>query len=60
MSKTKRPLTTTTLTASSNRQIRRFVEPAVNIESFDEDDVIMTSAGFNGQHEFDPFASWED
>lgn len=48
-------------TPSSETSAREFKEPIVEIESLNEEDTIMMSGdGFNGQNDYDPDAIWED
>ena len=39
---------------------KTFAEPEVLFESLAEEDGIMLSDGFNGQHEYDTSADWLD
>ena len=39
---------------------KAFAEPEVLFESLAEEDGIMLSDGFNGQHEYDTSADWLD
>ncbi len=39
---------------------REFKEPIAEIVSFNGEDVLLTSGnGFNGQHNYDPNATWQ-
>ena len=44
----------------SGKTQKAFTEPDVDIDMLADEDSILMSDGFNGQHDYDPFADWED
>ena len=39
---------------------KAFTEPFIEIEELLDEDSVFMSEGFNGQHDYDPSAEWED